>query len=66
MADTHFSGVDAPTYKSNGVQVIGTQQAAEADLNQTIIGPSIAEVQAISDKVDALLAKLRAHGIIAT
>lgn len=33
--------------------------SAIADLNQTITGPSIAEVQAISDKVDEVLATLR-------
>lgn len=41
-------------------------QAAEADLNQTISGSyTQAEVQAISDKVDALLQKLRDHGTLA-
>ena len=41
-------------------------QTAEADLAQTISGTyAQAEVQAISDKVDALLAKLRTAGIIA-
>lgn len=38
--------------------------ATVADLNQTITGPSIAEVQAISDKVDELLAALRAPGLM--
>lgn len=43
------------------------QATAEADLNQTIGGSySQAEVQAISDKVDAVLAKLRTAGVIAT
>lgn len=41
-----------------------TSIAAVADLNQTIAGPSIAEVQAISDKVDALLAALRTAGVM--
>jgi len=40
--------------------------AAVADLNQTIAGPTIAEVQAISDKVDELLAVMRAANTIAT
>lgn len=39
---------------------------AIADLNQTIAGPSIPEVQAISDKLDALLAALRSLGILAS
>ena len=44
-------------------KVLGTApSAAVADLNQTITGPSIAEVQAISDKVDELLAALRLAG----
>jgi len=34
------------------------------DLNQTISGPSVAEVQAISDKVDELLAALRTATIL--
>jgi len=34
------------------------------DLSQTITGPSVAEVQAISDKVDAILAELRVASII--
>lgn len=42
------------------------QAAAVADLNQTIAGPSTAEVQAISDKVDELLAALRTSGALDT
>ena len=46
---------------------LGTQGAAVADLNQDVSAAYVeAEVQAISDKVDALLASLRAAGIIAT
>ena len=37
-----------------------------ADLNQTIAGPSTAEVQAISDKVDEILAALRTSGKLET
>lgn len=44
-----------------------TQGAAVADLNQTISATyNQTEVQALSDKVDELLAALRAAGIIAT
>lgn len=44
-----------------------SQQSAEADLNQTITDPPTqSEVQDISDKVDAILAKLRSAGVIAT
>lgn len=50
---------------SAGLSIFAAQGAAVADLSQTIAGPSIAEVQAISDKVDALLASLRAAGLIA-
>jgi acetolactate synthase small subunit len=40
---------------------------AIADLNQDIsASPTEAEVQAISDKVDAILAALRTFGILAT
>jgi hypothetical protein len=42
-----------------------SKQSAEVDLNQTISGSyTQAEVQAISDKVDSILAKLRVAGII--
>lgn len=44
-----------------------TPGAAVADLNQDVSAAYVeAEVQAISDKVDELLASLRAAGIIAT
>lgn len=44
-----------------------TAAAAVADLNQDISTTYVeAEVQAISDKVDALLASLRAAGLLAT
>lgn len=44
-----------------------TAGSAIADLNQTISGTySQSEVQAISDKVDAILAALRTLGLIAT
>lgn len=43
------------------------QESAIADLNQTISGTyQQSEVQAISDKVDAILAALRSIGLIAT
>jgi len=45
----------------------GFQAAAVADLNQTISGSyTQSEVQAISDKVDALLAALRAANLLDT
>ena len=52
---------------NNGVAAaLVTAQAAIADLDQNISGTYVeAEVQAISDKVDAILAALRAAGIIA-
>ncbi len=50
--------------------VLGTapaQGAAIADLGQDISATYVeAEVQAISTKVDVILAALRAHGLIAT
>jgi len=39
--------------------------AATTDLSQTITGPSVAEVQAISDKVDELLGAMRTAGLLA-
>jgi hypothetical protein len=47
--------------------VLPVQQPAISDLNQTISDPPTqAEVQAISDKVDEILAMLRAFPAIAT
>ena len=41
--------------------------AAEADLNQTISDPPTqTQVQDLSDKVDALLAKMRTAGLLAS
>lgn len=49
----------------SGIAKVETQTAL-ADLGQTISGTyAQAEVQAISDKVDALLAKLRTANILA-
>ncbi len=48
-------------------RVNGLPASAVSDLNQTISGSySQAQVQAISDKVDALLAALRAADILDT
>jgi len=41
------------------------QATAVVDLNQTIAGPTVGEVQAISDKVDEILAALRTAGVLA-
>lgn len=63
MAATHFSG---PLHLG-GAKVLGSQGTAIADLGQDISATYVeAEVQALSDKVDVLLAMLRTHGIIAT
>lgn len=49
----------------DGKQVLTGQQAAIAPLNQTISATyTQAEVQAISTKVDAIIAALKAHGLI--
>lgn len=63
MAATHFSG---PLHLG-GNKVLGDQGTAIADLGQDISATYVeTEVQAISDKMDVLLAMLRTHGIIAT
>lgn len=62
----------SPVSQSNGRATTtrpGTvlKSAAVADLNQDISAAYVeAEVQAISDKVDALLAALRTAGILAS
>lgn len=58
---------DCDVHTSGSTNFVLVRQAAEADLNQTISDPPTqAEVQAISDKIDALLAKLRSANVIAT
>ena len=58
---------DCDNHTSGSTNFVLAQQAAEADLDQTISDPPTqAEVQAISDKVDALLAKLRSANVLAT
>lgn len=52
---------------SEGALREAKQATAIADLNQTITDPPTqAEVQAISDKVDEILAALRASGKVAS
>ncbi len=52
---------------SGSTNFVLAQQTAEADLSQTISDPPTqAEVQAITDKIDALLAKLRSANVLAT
>lgn len=74
---TNASGsVTAKFYKDvNGVQLLTTQEAAEANVSVTssLTGSDtvdatvlLAAVAALQNKVNALLAKLRTHGLIAT
>lgn len=57
-------GVVAINISGPGTMSTKDVASAVADLNQTILGPTIAEVQAISDKVDEILGVLRAAGHI--
>ena len=74
---TNASGsVTAKFYKDvNGVQLLTTQAAAEANVSVTssIAGSDmvdestvLASINALENKVNALLAKIRTHGLIAT
>lgn len=74
---TNASGsVTAKFFKDvNGVQLLTTQEAAEANVSVTssLTGSDtvdatvlLAAVAALQNKVNALLAKLRTHGLIAT
>lgn len=74
---TNASGsVTAKFYKDvNGVQLLTTQAAAEANVSVTssIAGSHmvdestvLASINALENKVNALLVKIRAHGLIAT
>lgn len=64
MSATHLSG----PLVVGGVTIAGAAQGtAVTDLGQDISASYVeAEVQAISDKVDELLAVLRTAGVIAT
>lgn len=54
-------------HTSGSTNFVLVKQAAEADLSQTISDPPTqSEVQAISDKVDAILAVLRSANVLST
>jgi len=58
---------DCDNHSSGSTNFVLIKQTAEADLNQTISNPPTqTEVQDISDKIDALLAKLRSANVLAT
>jgi hypothetical protein len=67
--------VGAGGYKVSGTKVLGAQAAAEADVAATVsligsdtvdITATLQAINALEIKINALLAKLRTHGIIAT
>ena len=62
---TAATSINSPEYQSGGTKVVGTRQAAIADLALT--GADYAtEYATINTKMNDLLAKLRTHGLIAT
>ena len=62
---TANTSINSPEYQSGGTKVVGTRQAAIADLALT--GTNYAtEYATINTKMNDLLAKLRTHGLIAT
>jgi hypothetical protein len=62
---TANTSINSPEYQSGGTKVVGTQQAAIANLSLT--GADYAtEYATINTKINDLLAKLRTHGLIAT
>lgn len=62
---TANTSINSPEYQSGGTKVVGTQQAAIANLALT--GANYAtEYATINTKINDLLAKLRTHGLIAT
>lgn len=64
---TQYAVVTKNDLATSSAAGIAKAAAALADLNQTISGSyTQAEVQAISDKVDALLAALRTAGVLET
>jgi phosphosulfolactate synthase (CoM biosynthesis protein A) len=67
MSDPTQDGTPFGSLHSNERKHLHRSIPAIADLNQDIStgGPTEAEAQAISDKVDALLAALRTVGLLA-
>ena len=62
---TANTSINSPEYQSGGTKVVGTQQAAIANLALT--GADYAtEYATINTKINDLLAKLRTHGLIAS
>lgn len=54
--------VNAPAgFETNGTQVVGTQQAAIANIGTSMTGNDLI----LRDKINAILAMLRTHGLIA-
>jgi hypothetical protein len=51
--------------KNNGTQVVGARGAAVADAVHSVAAPTQAEFNAVVDQLNALLARQRAHGLIA-
>lgn len=77
VANLTASGVFNTTseYRVSGTKVLGAQQAAEGNVSSTVNltgGDTVSEtatvaaINALENKVNNLLAKLRTHGIIAT
>ena len=72
---TAATSINAPEYQSGGTKVVGAQAAIEANVSVTssIAGSDmvdestvLASINALENKVNALLVKIRAHGLIAT
>lgn len=55
-------GKDHEVYNGTNWEQVPPKLPAQADLNQTITGPSVAEVQAITDKLDALINSMDGAG----
>lgn len=63
----NVDATDCDNQSSGSTNFVLVRQTAEADLNQTISDPPTqGEVQSISDKIDALLSKLRSANVLAT
>jgi hypothetical protein len=63
---TSSDPLDAPSYKVGGTQVVGAQGAAVANGVNAVAAPTQAEFNALVTQFNLLLARCRAHGLIAT
>ena len=64
--DGDYGTFDAIAYRASGTKVVGAQGAAVADVSAGAVTQTAAGATDCMDKINLILARLRAHGLIAT